>query len=91
MIVFLKLRGNQIPILWRCEFQQIYKGMSLLLRPNKFFLLIRYFADASFDKKNAKLFLFIYLLLWLVFPNNPIGICPIRLKIGMFYHINNSF
>ena len=56
MIASLKLRGNQIPILWRCEFQQIYKGMSLLLRPNKFFLLIRYFADASFDKKNAKLF-----------------------------------
>ena len=65
----------------RCE--QIYKETFLLLRPNNLFFLTSYFRDTDH---------LMYICCHLsVFPNDPVRICPVKLKIVMLYHMNNLF
>ena len=75
----------------RCEPRQIYEEMSLLLRLNSFFFMTHYFGDASFDIQKVELVCLSICHQLSVFPNNAVRICPITLKIGMLYHMNNDF
>ena len=75
----------------RCEPQQIFNETFLLLCPNNFSpqhviseTHIHWYIKSSTC-------LFIYLSPSIVFPMNFLKIRPIKLKIGMLYHMNNIF
>ena len=68
----------------------MFKEMSLLLGPNNSFFSTR-FRDTLFDVKKAEL-VFSYIRSQMsVFLNNSIGVYPVKLKIGIDYHMYNSF
>ena len=61
------------------------------MRPNNFFFSTR-FRDTLFDVFDT---LFNVLCLYIcrqlsVFTNNSVGVCPIKLKIGMLCQMNNT-
>ena len=73
----------------RCELSQTCREMSQLI----FFLIKTLFLrHTSFDEYKSGIPLYIYICCLLsVFPSNSVRICPIKLKIGILYHMNNTF
>ena len=68
--------------------ERVNKEMSLLLRPN--FLTSQHILDKHRLMLNSSLY--IYLSSFATFfPNASVRLCPIKLEIGMLYHINNIF
>ena len=76
----------------RCQRQQIYKETFLLLRPNSFIFLKRYFRDTHrlmYKKLNS--FVHTFAVNGNFFsPNKPVRKSPIKLKINILNHINNT-
>ena len=66
------------------------KETSLLLRPNNYFFLTRYFED-TYSMVDKKLNLFIYLSPIAISPNNSVKICPRKQKTDMLYQMDNTF
>ena len=42
-------------------------------------------------RKNLNPFVYMFIVKFLVFPNNSMRVYPIKLKIGMLYQINDTF
>ena len=66
-----------------------FKEMSLLLRPDNVLFSTRFYTHIMYKKSN--LFVYTFDAICQFFPNNSVRVYPIKLNIGMFYHMSNTF